>query len=153
MHLITLAQLNSWIAARKGSKGIVSFRRVAELAEPAAESPMETRLRLLLIFAGLPRPEAQARLYGKRGEFLGRVDLFYRSPRLAIEYDGGTHRDSLIEDNRRQNGLLVRDSGSCASPALTSCALRTPLSPTCGRPFRKARPFRSELDQPTAAPA
>lgn len=106
MHLITLAQLNSWIAARKGSKGIVSFRRVAELAEPAAESPMETRLRLLLIFAGLPRPEAQARLYGKRGEFLGRVDLFYRSPRLAIEYDGGTHRDSLIEDNRRQNGLL-----------------------------------------------
>src|SRR5438309_10547204 len=106
MHLITMAQLNSWIAARKGSKGIVSFRRVAELAEPAAESPMETRLRLLLIFSGLPRPEAQARLYGKRAEFLGRVDLFYRSPSSAIQYAGRTHRDSPIAHNRRQNGLL-----------------------------------------------
>jgi very-short-patch-repair endonuclease len=32
--------------------------------------------------------------------------LLYRVERLAIEYDGGNHRDRLIEDDRRQNGLV-----------------------------------------------
>jgi very-short-patch-repair endonuclease len=25
---------------------------------------------------------------------------------LAIEYDGGSHRDRMVDDNRRQNGLV-----------------------------------------------
>jgi len=37
---------------------------------------------------------------------LGRVDLYYPSARLILEYDGGNHRDRLAEDNRRQNRLL-----------------------------------------------
>ena len=69
------------------------------LAEPA-ESPMETRLRWLLIKAGLPRPEVQVDLS------FGRADLFYRAARLVIEYDGANHRDRLMEDNRRQNALI-----------------------------------------------
>lgn len=72
--------------------------RFHELAEPA-ESPMESRLRWLLIQSGLPRPEVQANL-----EF-GRADLFYRSAGLVIEFDGGNHRDRLVQDNRRQNAL------------------------------------------------
>jgi hypothetical protein len=43
---------------------------------------METRLRFVLLSAGLPRPEAQVVLED-RGEFLARVDLFYREARLA----------------------------------------------------------------------
>jgi len=31
---------------------------------------------------------------------------YYRDQRLGLEYDGGTHRDALAEDNRRQNRLL-----------------------------------------------
>ena len=67
---------------------------------------MESRLRLGLVLAGLPRPEAQVELCDDSGRFLGGVDLFYRASRLAIEYDGATHRESLIDDNRRQNLLL-----------------------------------------------
>jgi very-short-patch-repair endonuclease len=37
---------------------------------------------------------------------LGRPDLLYPKQRLAIEYDGGNHRDRMVEDNRRQNGLI-----------------------------------------------
>ncbi len=60
---------------------------------------------MLFVLARLPRPEAQVPIYdGHR--FLGRVDLFYRDARLAIEYDGSTHKDSVAEDNRRQNLLL-----------------------------------------------
>lgn len=81
------------------------LRLLAEFAEPA-ESPMETRLRWLLIQAGLPRPEVQKDLRDVDGRFLGRADLYYSSARLVIEYDGANHRDRLVEDNRRQNLLL-----------------------------------------------
>ena len=67
---------------------------------------METRLRMLLVLAGLPRPEAQVSLHDHQGRFLGRPDLYYRAQSLGIEYDGQTHRNSLAEDNRRQNRLL-----------------------------------------------
>jgi len=75
------------------------------LAEPA-ESPMETRLRWLLLNAGLPRPIVQAKLHDARGREIARADLYYPDARLVIEYDGTNHRDRLIDDNRRQNPLV-----------------------------------------------
>jgi hypothetical protein len=105
-RVLRLADLNAYVAEHARCKGIVRLRRVTELAEPAAESPMETRLRLLLVLAGLPRPHAQVPLHDDRGRFLGRPDLYYPTERLCLEYDGGTHRTSLIEDNRRQNRLM-----------------------------------------------
>jgi hypothetical protein len=86
-------------ALRKG------LGRFHELAQPA-DSPMETRLRFLLLSRGLPTPEVQQDLYGDAGEFLGRADLYYSSAHLVVEFDGGNHRDRLIGDDRRQN-LLV----------------------------------------------
>jgi very-short-patch-repair endonuclease len=79
--------------------------RFDALAQPA-ESPMETRLRWLLLKAGLPRPEVQKNLYDTNGRFVGRADLYYPAARLVIEFDGSTHRERLVEDNRRQNALL-----------------------------------------------
>ena len=79
--------------------------RFEELAEPA-ESPMETRLRWLLLNARLPRPQVQADLKDAQDRFIARADLYYPEAGLVIEYDGGGHRDRLVEDNRRQN-LLV----------------------------------------------
>jgi very-short-patch-repair endonuclease len=105
-HLITPVALNRSLAMSSGAKGVRALRRVASLAEPASESPMETRLRLLLVAAGLPRPEAQVPIHDRLGRFVGRPDLYYRANRLGIEYDGSTHRSSLAEDNRRQNRLL-----------------------------------------------
>ena len=67
---------------------------------------METRLRMLLVLAGLPRPEAQVSIHERNGRFLGRPDLYYPERRLGLEYDGGVHRASLAEYNRRQNRLL-----------------------------------------------
>jgi len=61
---------------------------------------------MLLVLAGLPPPEAQVSIHDDQGRFLGRPDLLYRLHGLAIEYDGGNHRDRLVDDNRRQNGLV-----------------------------------------------
>ena len=105
--LIDRTQLSDWIDSRKGKQGVRAARRVLELAEARAESPMETRLRMLLVLNGLPRPEVQVTLRDESGAFLGRPDLYYREHRLGLEYDGETHRTSLVEDNRRQNRLLM----------------------------------------------
>jgi very-short-patch-repair endonuclease len=104
--LVTLAELRSHVAEHPRAKGIARLRRVVEFAEPKAESAMETRLRMLLVLARLPRPDVQASIHDEQGRFLGRPDLLYRIQRLAIEYDGENHRDRLAEDNRRQNGLI-----------------------------------------------
>jgi very-short-patch-repair endonuclease len=105
-RLVSLSGLLSWIEANRGAKGIATLRRAIDLAEPAAESPMETRLRMLLVMARLPRPRVQVPLHDQQGRFLGRPDLYYPEHRLGLEYDGATHRDNLVEDNRRQNRLL-----------------------------------------------
>ena len=67
---------------------------------------METRMRWLLIQAGLGSPEVQTDLRNDEGRFVGRADLYYPAARLVVEYDGGHHRDRLVEDNRRQNLLI-----------------------------------------------
>ncbi|HEY6876056.1 MAG TPA: DUF559 domain-containing protein, partial [Candidatus Dormibacteraeota bacterium] len=85
--------------------GTRALRKAVAHSDPASESPMETRLRMLLVCSGLPRPEAQVNI-GNVDSFAGRVDLYYRANRLGLEYDGGTHRDALVQDNRRQNLLI-----------------------------------------------
>lgn len=105
-RLVTMADLRSYVVEHPRTRGIARLRRVVDLAEPKSESAMETRLRMLLVLAGLPRAEVQASIRDDEGRFLGRPDLLYRVQRLAIEYDGGNHRDRLVEDNRRQNGLI-----------------------------------------------
>jgi very-short-patch-repair endonuclease len=85
---------------------IASLKRVAHHAEPQSASPMETRLRMILVLAGLPRPKAQVRIYDDNGRFIGRPDLYYEKQRLGIEYDGAGHRTTLAQDNQRQNQLL-----------------------------------------------
>ena len=105
-ELVSMDELRNYVADHPGVKGVARLRRVVGLAEPEAESPMESRLRMLLVNAGLPRPEVQVSIHNASGRFLGRPDLLYRKHCLAIEYDGGNHRGRMVEDNRRQNGLV-----------------------------------------------
>jgi hypothetical protein len=55
---------------------------------------METRLRLLIVLAGLPEPEVDHRVFDSSGNLLYRYDLSYPRWRLVIEYDGRQHADS-----------------------------------------------------------
>src|ERR1700693_2556856 len=87
--LIRHSPLREWIDRRAGRKGVDRARRVLELAEGRSESPMETRLRMLLVLNGLPRPQVQTTIRDERGSFLGRPDLYYREHRLGVEYEPG----------------------------------------------------------------
>jgi hypothetical protein len=105
-NLLSLAALRAEASAGRGARGVATFRAALDHVEPATESPMETRLRMLLVLAGLPRPEAQPVIRDRWQRLIGRLDLYYREAQLALEYDGGVHREKLAEDNRRQNRLL-----------------------------------------------
>jgi len=73
-----------------GARGVVQARDVIELADGGAESPQETRTRLILTTAGL-RPETQIEVYDDSGCFVARLDMGWRPWRVAVEYDGAQH--------------------------------------------------------------
>jgi hypothetical protein len=77
----------------RGARFMVQLRRVVELMDGGAESPQETRTRLLLIAAGFPRPQTQIVVVDRYGEFLGRVDMGWEQWKVAVEYDGPQHWD------------------------------------------------------------
>jgi very-short-patch-repair endonuclease len=106
-RLTSVAALRAAADLVPGSRNVQRIRRVLTQVEPKSESHMESLLRMLLVTAGLPKPEAQVDLHDAQGRAIARVDLYYPSHRLAIEYDGSTHRTNLVEDNRRQNLILA----------------------------------------------
>ena len=96
------------LAGRLTGRGCRQARMACALADGLAESPQETRLRLLVVRSSLPRPLAQHRVYaGTR--FVARVDFGWPALRLAMEYDGLWHAEpgQFARDRRRLNRLLA----------------------------------------------
>lgn len=69
------------------TRGVCWLRASLALADGGAESPQETKVRLLLERAGLPRPETQIEFRDLRI----RVDMGWREWKVAVEYDGIQH--------------------------------------------------------------
>lgn len=83
-------------------------REAAEMVRTGVESPMETRVRLMMVFAGLPEPAINITIRGVDDEVRYRLDLSYPELRLAIEYDGRHHAEDASQwghDIRRREWL------------------------------------------------
>lgn len=78
-------------STKRGIRGVRRLRDAIELMDGGAESPRESRLRLILIGAGLPRPETQIEFFDDFGEAFIRVDMGWRQWKVAVEYDGVQH--------------------------------------------------------------
>lgn len=70
-----------------GQRGVSRLRAALPLIDGGAESPQESRLRLILLRGGLPRPETQIAFPDLRI----RVDMGWRQWKVAVEYDGVQH--------------------------------------------------------------
>jgi hypothetical protein len=128
-----------------GWPGAAAARRVAALAEPLAESPLESLTRLCLADGGLPAPEVQPWVTVADGRRY-RVDLLWRERRVVLEADGRLKYDrsaALWEEKRRQERIeqagyrVVRVSWADVvhSPAQTVARIRAALSrPAYGSP-------------------
>ncbi|MFS0897015.1 hypothetical protein [Mycolicibacterium litorale] len=106
----TVSRGRLWRAAieQAGRRGIVAVRDLLPLADPRAESPMESEARLAMIDGGLPLPELQFEVIDGNGE-LRRLDFAWPDHRVAVEYDGlDWHSDTeaMRADRRRQAALM-----------------------------------------------
>lgn len=106
LRLTDIVSLWNYAQEETGLPGSARLRHLARFAEPA-ESPMESRLRWLLLEGGLPRPVVQKELSDAAGRFVARADLYYPAARLVVEFDGGNHRARLVSDDRRQNDVIA----------------------------------------------
>ena len=139
----TTGQMVEATLAWRGKGGRLA-RRAAGLVRAGVDSPMETRLRLLIMLAGLPEPVVNHIVYDAVGGWAKRFDLSYPGLKLIIEYDGRQHaeddrqwgrdidrREELDADGWRL--IVVRANGIYSEPvrtlerivdALRSCGAR-----------------------------
>ncbi len=100
------------LARHRGRRGVRNAHRALALVDGGAESPRETWLRLLLIKAGLPRPQTQIRVLDDYGQIVARLDMGWPELKIGVEYDGDHHwtdRQQLARDIRRTE--LLREMG------------------------------------------
>ncbi len=96
----TVEDIRAVVAAGGGRRGIRLARTALKLLDPRAESAMESRLRVLLILAGLPRPTVQLQFFDEFGREVARVDLAFPEWLVAVEYEGGHHLTSREQWNK-----------------------------------------------------
>lgn len=94
----------------RGYRGVVRLRALAPLADPRAESPAESVLRLLWLDAGLPTPALQIPVTDDDGWEAYRLDLGLPELRYAAEYDGVAWHSSATQRARdRRRRAWLRD--------------------------------------------
>lgn len=126
---ITCAELVAYCAASR-HRTARAARRAAAYVRADVDSPMETRLRMLLVLAGLPEPEINVKIRAADGEVMRRYDLSFPTVRVIVEYDGRQHierveawesdlerREAIDDDGWRI--LVVVASGIYKSPERT----------------------------------
>lgn len=72
---VKVTDIEAVMAEHRGTRGLVRLKAVLPLVDSGAESPQETRTRLLLIDAGLPVPQTQIRVCDDYGDFIARIDM------------------------------------------------------------------------------
>ncbi|OBH07677.1 MULTISPECIES: DUF559 domain-containing protein [unclassified Mycobacterium] len=82
-----------------GRRGIVRARQAVTLFDPGAQSPKESWLRIVLIQAGLHRPQTQIPVRDEAGNVFAYLDMGWEDLKIAVEYDGDQHRS----DRRQYN--------------------------------------------------
>jgi G:T-mismatch repair DNA endonuclease (very short patch repair protein) len=108
--IVRLDDVRDAVADLPRARGSRLAREIAGLADGFAESPPETRLRLLMLRAGLPTPVAQFRVFDDEG-LIGRVDFAFPELRLAIEYEGAWHGEPQHVGRDRQRLNRLRAAG------------------------------------------
>ncbi|WP_253905924.1 hypothetical protein [Arthrobacter sp. H5] len=114
----TQSDLLRLLERHRGKRGIRKAREALDLCRVGADSPPETRLRLALIYAGLPEPQVNVPIMDADGNEYHEPDLSFPEYKVCVEYDGSTHSDedqverdiSREESARRIDWMEIRIS-------------------------------------------
>ena len=86
-----------------GRRGVAQARQAVDLFDAGAQSPKESWLRVVLIQAGLPKPQTQIPVLDEFGNAVAYLDRGWENVKVAVEYYGEQHRS-----DRRQYTWDVR---------------------------------------------
>jgi restriction endonuclease-like protein len=75
----------------RGARGLVQLRRALLMADGGAESPYETKTRLVLSRSGLPKPHTQIEVLNNWGAVVARIDMGWEEWKVGVEFDGAQH--------------------------------------------------------------
>lgn len=142
-------------AARWSGRGAKIGRRAAGHVREGVDSPQESRLRMLLVLAGLPEPQVNLIIRAPDGIWRMRFDLAYPDLKIVIEYDGRQHawseqqwkRDSRRREQIDQMGwrvITVHSDGIYENPRDTLDRVRMLLEERGVRGVRKRYLAESE---------
>lgn len=88
--LVRPDRLRAHCAAARGA-GAAQARAAVAFVRERVDSPMESRLRMLIVLAGLPEPQVNITYGDAEGLAFRRYDLSWPEVRLIVEYDGRHH--------------------------------------------------------------
>ena len=93
MHATELkpADVELLAVRHRGARGLAQLREALFMADGGAESPYETKTRLVLIGGGLPRPQTQIEVRNDWGAVMARIDMGWEEWKVGVEFDGAQH--------------------------------------------------------------
>ncbi|UVJ40693.1 endonuclease domain-containing protein [Arthrobacter sp. CJ23] len=102
--LTAIDDLRRMVAAHPGMRGMRTARLALPEVRVGADSPQETRMRLVLSRTGLGEPMLNHVIRNSWGQPAVWPDAAYPQHRIALQYDGGHHADpnQYLHDIRRQ---------------------------------------------------
>ena len=111
---VTKYQLDALLARFRSWPGVARARRAIELADPRAESPLESHSRVMFAEQDLPAPESQVEIV-EGDRVIARVDFLWREMSTIGEADGrlkysigeAVYREKRREDRLRELGFEV----------------------------------------------
>jgi hypothetical protein len=109
----TKLKVDDVLALAKNRPGVHGRRRLGTalaLVDGGAESPQETRVRLVLVRAGLPPPRTQICFRDERGGVRIRVDMGWPEWKVAVEYDGVQHWDDARQRSWDIDRIAILES-------------------------------------------
>lgn len=88
---VPIAHIQALADRYPGARHIRRLRSALALVDGGAESPQESRTRLLLMQAGLPPPVTQIEVRDDWGRVSARIDMGWPEWKVGVEYDGAQH--------------------------------------------------------------
>ncbi|HEX6579080.1 MAG TPA: hypothetical protein VF082_12015 [Jiangellaceae bacterium] len=155
-EVVTVEAVTEYVHRHAGWRGVGTARAAVHLADGAAASCPESRLRVLwVVDAGLPRPAVNRPVFNPDGVLLGVPDLLDEESGLVGEYDGAVHRDARrhAADNVREERLESHGLTVVRATAIDLQHNRARLAQRLRDGHRRAAARNRRLDRWTADPA
>jgi hypothetical protein len=103
---LTRAELDAGLVVMECWPGVRAARRVVEFLDVRSESVGESVSRVRLMEEGLPAPEPQHEIFGPDGQFMARVDFYWKEQRTVGEFDGKIKYGRLLKPGQRIEDVI-----------------------------------------------